>query len=479
MNEVVVRIAPSPSKAEGKEKSGLHLGNVRTALFNYLYANGNKGAFIFRVEDTDTARCSETGAEDILAELNWLGLNPNRGYGAEDKPAEVYTQLGRLPIYQKYVDQLLAEGKAYKCYCTTDELDKARNEALEKNPKAPFRYPGTCRELKALPNKGYVIRLRAPKEGSVEFTDLVFGKVSIPNKENYDFVICRENGIPLFNFANAIDDFFIDKVSHIIRGRDHLANTPIQMLIGQALGFTDFPTYIHLPMMLGPGGGKLSKRDGAVSVREFRDAGYAPKAILNYLSRFGWSAGNQEIFSMEELIAKFDLKRVNKSDGKFDYKKFLDTNYQHLKSESLLPDAEYVKHLKPFMDSGISEDTLLPLVSLVRSRAKTFVEAANMLTPILKYQPNDELMKLVFSTDEARNNLVKIKDALAAVETWGVESIKASLLASGLTLKDVGAALRVALLGRKDSPEIVSTIQAIGKKETITRLEGSIVSFER
>lgn len=480
MDSITTRIAPSPSKSEGKTTSGLHLGNVRTALFNYLFAKQNNGNFLFRIENTDIARCSETGADDILSELNWLGLSPTIGYGVSDNPNS-FTQLGRLEIYKKYVDQLLAEGKAYKCYCSADDLEKQRAEALAKNPKAPFKYPGTCRNAKSS-DKDYVIRLKTPNEGEIVFEDLVFGKVVIPNKENYDFVIFRQNGIPLFNFANAIDDFFIDNVSHVIRGRDHLANTAIQMLIGLALGVKKFPIYAHLPMMLGKAGNKLSKRDGAVSVREFKEAGYAPKAILNYLSRFGWSSGNQEVFSIEELISKFNLFKLNKSDGKFDYKKFEVINFEHLKSTELLSDDEYIHHLQPFLNErklSPSREELSNFLKIVRPRAKTFKEAAEILEPLISKEINfsAELLKKTFN--EENSNLFKeIKQSFEKIPEWNENSLKGRvqdyLSSKKLSLKDVGATMRVGILGQQSSPELFSVLAAMGRDATLKRMDGAL-----
>ena len=322
-----VRFCPSPSGT-------LHLGNAKTALFNFLFAQKAGGDLLFRIEDTDQTRVVKDGAEKILADMVWLGLIPNMGFGTNNKPAGTYTQMERLETYQKIAHQLVEQGLAYRCYCTQEELDKKREEAIAANPKAPFKYPGTCRNIKEVLDKPFVIRFKAPTEGYTEFTDIAFGKRSVPNKENYDFVLMRANGIPLYNFAVVVDDGITDGITHIIRGSDHIKNTPTQVLLYQALGL-QVPTLCSLPMLLNKDGQKLSKRDGSVSVAEFREAGYSPDAVLNYLVKFGWGHGNQELFSLSEMIDKFNLEDCNCRDGKFDPVKFASINTAHLKSETL------------------------------------------------------------------------------------------------------------------------------------------------
>lgn len=474
-----VRFCPSPSGA------GMHLGNAKTALFNYLFAKKNNADFIMRIEDTDQSRVVNGGADQIFEDMRWLGIVPNMGYGTDNKPAGVYTQMERLPIYKKYVDQLLEKGLAYKCYCTQQELDAKREAALAVNPKAPFKYPGTCRHVKQDQDKPYVVRFKAPTEGSITFTDIAFGNKTFPNKENYDFVIMREDGSPLYNTAVVIDDGITDQITHVIRGSDHLKNQIQQILLYTALELP-LPVFCHLPMLLSPAGGKLSKRDGSVSVAEYRKAGYSPNAVLNYLVRFGWGYGNQEIFSLSEMIEKFDINNVHCRDGKFDTKKFAITNAEHLKSDVLTSDAEYVKHVQPFLQErkiNISDNDLTPFISVIRSRAKNFVEAADLLTPILTSSPaSTELMIKTFNKLNV-GYLKALNTVFCGIDGWNEETIRSNVNAwlskENLALKDVGSVLRVALLGQTNSPEIFQVMNAMGKSQILNRLNNTLSVLEK
>lgn len=477
MQKFRVRIAPSPSGT-------LHIGNAKTALFNYLFSQKYDADFVLRIEDTDQSRTVEKGAEKIQADLDWLGIKPNMGYGTDNKPAGVYTQMERLPIYKKIVYKLLESGLAYKCYCSQDELSQKRDEAFKQNPKVPFKYPGTCRSIIKDLNKPYVIRFKAPTEGSISFKDIVFGQRSISNKENYDFVLMRENGIPLYNTAVVIDDGITDNITHIIRGSDHIKNMVSQILLYQALKL-ELPVYCHLPMLLGTDGSKLTKRNGSVSVADYRNKGYSPQAILNYLVKFGWGHGNQEIFSIDEMIGKFTLEACHCRDGKYDPVKFGSINYSHLKSEELTPNNIYIKHLEPFLEARglplLSKDQLKPFIKLIRSRAKTFVEAAEMLDPMLRneIQINSDLLRnTILSSQEAVDNLITITQILSAVETWNETSIKEHttkwLAERNLMLKDVGSVLRVALLGSTNSPDLFQVISVLGKEKSISRIKNSL-----
>lgn len=290
------RIAPSNTGSD------IHAGNVRTALFNYLFAKQMKGVFVFRVEDSDLVRSKIEYADNIANTLNWLGLKADEGYkiGGDFGP---YLQTQKIERYKQVADTLIERGFAYRCYCTPDYLNTLRN-TLPENRRATFRYPGICRDRKLWPhNQDYVVRLKAPLEGSVSWNDIVFAHIEIPNKENYDWVLMRSNGIPLYNFGCVVDDYD-QKITHIIRGRDHIGNTNCQIILHQMLGSHEIK-YCHLPMMLGPDGGKMAKRHGASTISAFREMGYTPGAILNYLLRFGFGSGDQEIFTMEEMIEKF------------------------------------------------------------------------------------------------------------------------------------------------------------------------------
>jgi glutamyl-tRNA synthetase len=474
MSHLRVRFAPSPSG------SGIHLGNAKTALFNFLFAKKYDANFLFRIEDSDQTRVNQDGADNILQELAWLGITFTSGYKISDKDPSTFTQSGRQETYRKFANNLLEKGLAYKCYCSFEDLDKARAEATAKDPKQPWRYPGTCRNLTKDFDKEHIIRFKAPTEGAIEFEDLVFGKRVIPNKENYDFVILRKDGSPMFTFCNAIDDGAIDGVSHVIRGLDHLKNTNQQIMFLEALGIAR-PKYAHLPMMLNSKGEKLSKRDGAVSVREFKDLGYTPDAILNYIVRFGWSCkGGQEVYSLNELIEKFSLEGCGRSDGKFDPKKFLAINYEHLRQSNLTSDQQYIARVLPFLvERGIkdpNQERMLAALPLVRSRAHTLVEAALEFEPFLL----DEV-KPIPAAEITENRAAQIKSllsSLTAAPDWteGVikESVKNWLTKNELTLKEVGGFLRLALMGRGSSPELFQVMQALGRERSLQRISKSI-----
>lgn len=476
MSKLRVRCAPSPSGT-------LHCGNAKTFLFNYLYSKKYDADFLLRIEDTDTARVVDQGAEKILEELKWLGISPTMGWGVEGYDNESYTQMGRLSIYKKYADQLLDGGFAYRCYCSEEELNKAREEALLKNPKSPFKYPGTCRSIKEILDKPSVIRFKAPTEGHTEFEDIAFGKRSIPNKENYDFVIFRNNGIPLFNFANCIDDLAIDGITHIIRGSDHLKNTPQQVMITDALGFKR-PAYCHLPMLLNSAGGKLSKRDGSVSVAEFRELGFTPQAILNYLVRFGWAHKDQEIFSMDDLISFFNIEDCGKNDGKYDMKKFISVQYEHLRNSNLTSDDEYIDRLIPFLAKiGIDNpevDRMREALPLVRARAHTLVEAAEEIVPFLfdEIKSNPDFKDIPAQIKEKVSTLIDELDSHSGWEENNLRQLTKDWLAKhNLSLKDLGGFMRLSLTGRSNSPELFQVMATLGRSRSLKRLQIGVGSL--
>lgn len=466
-----VRCAPSPSGT-------LHIGNAKTFLFNYLFAKKYNADFVLRIEDTDTARAVEGGAERIFDDLKWLGLTPTMGWGTDNRPAGAYTQMERLPIYKQYAEELINKGLAYRCYCTQEELDKARASA---DPKHPFKYPGTCRNIKENFNKPFVIRFKAPTDGVIEFDDVAFGKRIIPNKENYDFVILRHNGVPLFNFANCIDDMIIDDITHVIRGSDHIKNTPQQIMICEALNLPR-PVYCHLPMLLNSTGAKLSKRDGSVSVAEFRDMGFTPSSILNYLVRFGWSHKDQEIFSLDQLIDLFRLEDCGKHDGKFDMKKFSSIQYEHLKNKELVSDNEYISRLIPILQRKnidkklITPDRIKNALSLIRPRAHNLIEAANEIIPFISDEVNVDFSEITPNTSSLiKNKIDKLLTDLQQTKEWNEETVrqltKEWLVKSALSLKEVGGFFRLSLTGRPHSPELFQVMATLGKDQSIKRLQ--------
>lgn len=464
-----VRFAPSPT-------GYLHIGGVRTALFNWLWARKTKGTFVLRIEDTDRERSTPESVRVIVDSLRWLGLSWDEGpdVGGTCGP---YTQMERLSVYQEHAQRLIQAGKAYRCYCSREELDAERAALKARDPKATFRYPGTCRGRKDEPDRPFVVRCRVPEQGDVRYIDRVFGEVTTPNAAQQDFVLLRSDGVPLYNFGAVVDDLTMG-ITLVARGRDHMVNTPPQILLYEALGHAP-PEFAHLPMMLAPSGEKLSKRHGAVSVTEYRDQGYSPAAVLNYLARFGWSHGDQEVFSLEELIAAFDWEHCNRGDGKFDTKKFLAINHEHLKTERLTPARDYVARLQPFLARrGLPEVAVAELdraVSLIRERATTFADAADRLDFVFRDPPVfDEVASRKFLVPANAGMLRDMAAMLEPLESWMVAAIDEAFAQwferTGLGIKDVAQPARVALTGRAASPGLYEVMETLGRNLTLKRL---------
>ncbi|HLV64647.1 MAG TPA: glutamate--tRNA ligase, partial [Polyangiaceae bacterium] len=464
-----LRFAPSPS-------GYLHIGGARTALFNWLWARQQGGTFVLRVEDTDQERSSLDSVRAILDAFRWLGLDWDEGPEVGG-PYGPYFQSERKELYREATERLIREGKAYRCYCTKEELDRAREELKAKNPKAAFVYPGTCRERRDEPDLPFVVRFKTPREGSTDFVDRVFGAIRTPNAAQQDFVLVRTDGYPLYNLAATVDDHEMN-ITLVARARDHIGNTPQQLLLYRAFGWEP-PEFAHLPMMLSPKGDKLSKRHASVSVQEYRDRGYPPMGVLNYIVRFGWSLGDQEIFSRKELIEAFSWDRVNKSDGKFDEKKFADVAFEHLKRDELTPLAEYAERVRPFLEqrglTNVPEDRLRAAIPGIRERARTLVDAAHDLDYYFREPPElDEKARAKFLTRDAAAHLTGLRAALADVEPWQAATLEAKTKewaeASGLTMKDFAQAARVALTGRSASPPLFEVMVVLGREQTLSRL---------
>jgi glutamyl-tRNA synthetase len=468
MDKPRLRFAPSPT-------GYLHIGGVRTALFNWLWARKTAGAFVLRIEDTDQERSTQESRKVILDSLEWLGIDWDEGpeVGGAFGP---YTQMERLGIYKEHAEKLIAAGKAFRCYCTKEELDAQRQALKARDPKGAFKYPGTCRTRRDEPDKKFVVRFKAPTEGSITYVDKVFGEVVTPNVENQDFVLLRSDGVPLYNFGAVVDDVAME-ISLVARGRDHMINTPPQIMLYEALG-AKVPAFAHLPMMLAQSGEKLSKRHGAVSVTEYRDQGYAPNAVLNYLARFGWSHGDQEIFSKEELIAAFSWEACGRGDGKFDTKKFAAINHDHLKTERLLSADEYAARTVPFLaQRGVtaSTDEVKRALYTIRDRARTFIEAADMLDYFFRDPPQmDDKARTKFLVKDAAPRLTGLRDALAKAKDWSEAELEALMNAhlaeQNLQIKDVAQAARVALTGRSASPGLYQVLFLLGRDVSLARL---------
>src|SRR5450432_4469197 len=464
-----MRFAPSPS-------GYLHIGNVRSTLFTWLWCKSQGGTFILRVEDTDQDRSSIESVRAVLDDLTWLGLKwderPEVG-----GPFAPYFQSERKAFYREHTEQLIREGKAYRCYCTKEELDAQREALKAKNPKANFVYPGTCRDRTDQPDLPFVVRFRSPTSGTTDFTDRVFGFISTPNSAQQDFVLMRTDGYPLYNLAAAIDDHLME-ITLVARGRDHIGNTPQQILVYRAFGWEP-PEFAHLPMILSPKGEKLSKRNGSVSVKEYRDRGFTPMGVLNYLVRFGWSSGDREIFSREELIQLFSWDHVNKGDGKFDEKKFADVAFEQLKQPTLTTLDEYVEWVKPFLAlRGIEnpDDALLRrAIPGIRERARTLLDAAHDLDFYFREPPElDDKAKQKFLTASVAPHLLALCKVFESASDWQAEPLEAAFKqwveGAGLTMKEVAQPARVALTGRSASPPLFEVMAVLGKALTLARL---------
>jgi glutamyl-tRNA synthetase len=380
---------------------------------------------------------------------------------------------------------MIRGGTAYRCFCTKEELDQQRAALKAVDPKASFRYPGTCRTRKDQPDRPFVVRFKTPEGGAVTYVDKVFGGVTTPNSAQQDFVLLRSDGVPLYNFGAVVDDFTMG-ITLVARGRDHMVNTPPQILLYQALG-AKVPEFAHLPMMLAPNGEKLSKRHGAVSVSEYRAQGYAPEAVLNYLARFGWSHGDQEVFSMQELVGAFGWEACGRGDGKFDAKKFLAIQHEHMKRPELQTEATYEARVRPFLEArglgDVDGATLAKAIPAVRERARTYVEAADALDPYFRDPPAmDAKASEKFLVKANAEPLRALAAAVDPVEPWTEkaieEAVNAWLAATGLAIKDVAQPARVALTGRTASPGLFQVMEVLGKQRTRARLAKAADSAE-
>ncbi len=411
----------------------------------------------------------------ILESMRWLGLDWDEGPEAGGSYGP-YFQSDRRAQYREAVESLLKAGKAYRCYCTKDDLDQARAALKAQNPKAQFTYPGTCRDRKDEPDLPHVIRFKSPRDGAVSFDDKVFGKITTPNKELQDFVIMRSDGFPLYNLGAVVDDHLMD-ITLVARGRDHIGNTPLQILLYEAFGWKP-PEFAHLPMMLSPKGEKLSKRHAAVGVQDYRDRGYSPMGVINYLVRFGWSYGDQEIFSRSDLLRLFDWSRVSKSDGKFDEKKFLDVNFEHLKQEHLTSADDYATELEPFLATrglGPTKQHVVACLPTIRERARTFVEAAHALDFFFREPPELEpAARQKFLVPAAASHLERAAKLFRETRDFKATTLEESLRnwtdAEQIKMKDVAQPLRVAVTGRAASPPLFDVLELLGRERSIERI---------
>ncbi len=468
MNNIRVRFAPSPT-------GYLHIGGVRTALFNWLFARHNGGKFILRIEDTDKERSTEESIEQIIEGMKWVGFDWDEG---------PYRQTERQQIYLSHVERLLKDGKAYRCYCTPEELEERRKAALSKGEKP--KYDGRCRELKnPSPDKPYAVRFKTPHEGKTIFNDLLRGEVVFDNAELDDLIILRSDKTPTYNFCVVIDDATMS-ITHVIRGDDHLANTPRQIQLYKGLGY-QIPQFAHLSMILGSDKARLSKRHGATSILAYRDMGYLPEAMVNYLVRLGWSHGDQEIFNRAELIKYFSFENINKSAAVFNPEKLLWVNSHYIKTENPL---RLAKELKPLLiaeklitdASSVKDEDIAKVVPLLQERSKTLVEMAKgmefyFITDI-KY---DEKAKEKLFTPSIKPVLEKLIEMIEKTEDFShtsIEGIFNKLVEeSKIKLGNIAQPVRLALTGKTVSPGIFEVILVLGKKRVIEQLKLALNSF--
>ena len=472
-DRVRVRFAPSPT-------GSLHLGSARTALFNFLYARHHGGVNVLRIEDTDAARSTEASAEGILEGLGWLGLSWDEG------PIH---QSQRMSHYARAVEELLSRGLAYRCVCTPDEL-KERREAALASGHAPG-YDGRCRDRKDIPaGAPAAVRFRVSDEGETTFADLVKGPLSKRNDEIDDFVIRRSDGSPLFYLSGAVDDAEMG-ITHVIRGDDHVPNTFKQILLWRAMD-APVPAFAHVPLIHGLDKGRLSKRHGATSIQAYRDLGYLPAAMNNYLARLGWSAGDQEIFSLAELIEKFTLEHVGKSPAIFSPEKLLWVNAHHLRET---PVAELAERVKPCLErlkappigspGGCDGAWLERAVQAHRERSRTLLELAESLVPFLAdadeivYEPAAEK----FLTEGVMGPLAEVTARIAGMTDTRPEAVEPVLreigAQYGLKLAQVAQPVRAALVGRTVSPGIFDVVALMGREKTVARLRRALAWIEK
>jgi glutamyl-tRNA synthetase len=459
---LTTRFAPSPT-------GYLHVGGARTALFSWLYARKHGGQFILRIEDTDLERSTQESLDAILQGMTWLGLEYDQG---------PFYQTHRFDRYKEIIQQLLDQGDAYYCYCSKDELENLRTEQMANKEKP--RYNGKCRHLPVQADDGRerVIRFKNPTDGVVIIPDVVKGDITVANKELDDLIIARGDGTPTYNLSVVVDDMDM-KVTHVIRGDDHINNTPRQMNILKALN-APIPHYAHLPMILGSDGARLSKRHGAVSVMQFRDDGYLPEALLNYLVRLGWSHGDQEIFSIDEMVEFFKLENVNGSASTFNMDKLLWLNHHYIMHSDPAHVARHLSwHIGQLDIDPTTGAELIDIVKAQRERCKTLVDIAKASEYFYKdFAVYDEKAAKKSFTSGSDVVLATLHEEFSAVTYWNseilhdvVHKVAESL---ELGLGKVAQPLRVAVCGSGVSPAIDVTLSLLGKERTLRRLQKAI-----
>lgn len=455
------RFAPSPT-------GYLHLGGARTALFSWAFARHHQGVFVLRIEDTDLERSTPEAVEAILKGMDWLGMHADEG---------PFYQMKRTARHREIIEQLLANGQAYYCYSTPDEVEAMREKARGLGLKP--RYDGTWRpeagkQLPAIPaDRKPVVRFKTPIEGVTSWDDMVKGRITIANEELDDLIIARADGTPTYNFCVVVDDWDME-ITHVIRGDDHVNNTPRQIVILQALNAT-LPMYGHVPMILGPDGEKLSKRHGAVSILEYDEQGYLPEAMINYLARLGWSHGNDELFSVEQFIEWFDAKHLNKSASQWDPKKLNWVNAHYIKQRNNAELADLVAPRIEKLGGSPNAVNLTAVMDLLKGRAETLNDLAiGAMLFCAPFSPAPAELQAEVLTAEAKHLLKDFSQRVAQLDDWTTENladvIKQTLAENEVKMPKLGIPLRVAVTGQKQTPAVDAVLMLIGKAEVLARL---------
>lgn len=463
MEKIRTRFAPSPT-------GYLHIGGARTALFNWLYTRHHGGEFVLRIEDTDQQRSTDESTKAILDAMTWLGLNWDEG---------PHFQAQRVDMHRDMVQKLINEGNAYYCTCTSEELEEKRKQALATGKKP--KYDGTCRDKNLKKSPGSVVRFRGEQTGVTIVEDLIKGDISFNNDELDDLIIERGDGYPTYNFAVVVDDALM-KITHVIRGDDHVNNTPRQILMYKALGF-DVPKFAHVPMILGSDKARLSKRHGATSVMAYKEMGYLPEALVNYLVRLGWAHGDQEIFSQRDLIEFFDLDTVGKSPAVFNPEKLLWLNAHYIKEA---PTERLREEMKPLWPAGIDTgdaDFTRKVITDLQPRVKTLVELANMadfyFTAEIKYE---EQAAKKFLTSDVSPYLKALVETIPFIQNFSKEGLEEFLTnftsERNIKFKIIAQPLRVALTGKTVSPGIDEVMVTLGKECVCRRIQRAINYIE-
>jgi len=465
MSQVRVRFAPSPT-------GFLHIGGVRTALFNWLFARQQKGVFILRIEDTDQGRSTDESIQAIIEGMTWVGLDWDEG---------PFRQTERIDLYRSHAMKLLEQGDAYWCVCKAEELEARRKEAEAKglSPK----YDGRCRDRGLTnPTGDAALRFKSPQDGETIVDDLIKGKIQFDNRVQDDLIILRSNGYPTYNFSVVVDDGLMN-ITHVVRGDDHLTNTPRQIPIFGALGFS-VPQFGHLPMILGSDKARLSKRHGATSIMAYKDMGYLSDAMVNYLARLGWSYGDQELFTRQELIEKFSWKNVQTSAAVFNPDKLLWLNAEYIKTS---PPRQVAQALVPLLEnaglkaevSAVSQNWLAQLVVLVKERAKTLVEMVEWVKPYFgEAVMFEEEAAKKFLTPAIAPMLGKLLKRFETIPSFSKqeweEAFKALVEEEAIKMGQLAQPVRVALTGRTASPGLFEVMEVLGRDRTLARLRAGI-----